>query len=356
MVNYSTNAAVKVGEDIYFSNYQCNGLYKYNMKNKKFEFVCFFSNVNIMQQGIHSEAIYNKGVIYFLPYCSNTINCYEIKNNREYSFVIENNKKREAYYSGAYFENEKIHIFPCYSGDTYVEFDYENKKVIYNEKITKIVEKNVEENSQLRMKKYKKKLYFCAVGNKDIYVYENEQTDVLHFDDDMYDFFVDDDGYWMTFSDRSNIVKYDKDFQKTIYGLKNSSSQNCNSIPYSNMIFFDNDIMVLNQYADHIMQINKGKKQIEIAFPDLAESCGKNDLLYGPYYKNCIVTEEELIFFPLRANRIIVYDRRTQETVDVDTFADNFMIPNLDVAEKKELLVSENRSNLSLDNFLTYMV
>ena len=131
MITYSGIAVAKVDEDIYFSNYRCNGLYKYNIKTEKFEFVCFFSNADSLQQGIHSKAIYEKGSIYFLPYCSHVINCYEVQTGKEYSFVIDNDKKREAYYSDAYFENGKIHLFPCRSGDDYIEFCCEKEKVIY---------------------------------------------------------------------------------------------------------------------------------------------------------------------------------------------------------------------------------
>lgn len=356
MLTYSGIAVAKVDEDIYFSNYRCNGLYKYNMKNEKFEFVCFFSNVDSLQQGIHSKAIYENGTIYFLPFCSCVINCYEVQTGKEYSFVIDNNKKREAYCSNAYFENGKIHLFPCYSGDDYVEFDCEREKVIYNEEITKIIRENVKENAPLRMDRYRGKLYFCEVGGNKIYTYERGRLDVLSLQDNLYGFFVNDDECWITYKDSQDVVKYTNDYKRTVYKYENVESSECNSFPYSNMAFLEDDIFILNQYANHIMKINKEKKQIEIAFPGLVESSVKSDLLYGPFYSNYIVTEDEVIFFPVRANHIVIYNKKTKERVSIDTSTDECMIYSLTSEEKQNLLTKENGTIFSLNNFLKYMV
>ena len=332
-------------------------MYKYNIKDEKFEFVCFFSNVDSLQQGIHSKAIYEEGTIYFLPYCSHTINCYEIQTGKEYSFVVDDNdEKREAYYSSAHFENGKIHLFPSYSGDDYIEFDCEREKVIYNKEITKIIRENVKENAPLRMNRHKEKLYFCEVGGNKIYAYENGKIEVLSLQDNLYDFFVNDNECWITYKDSQDVVKYTNNHQRTVYKYENVKASECNSIPYSNMAFLEDDIFILNQYANHIMKINKERKQIEIAFPGLIESGRKSDLPYGPYYGNFIVTEGEVVFFPTRADHIVIYNKRTKEAVSLSADVDECRIYNLASDEKQKLLVKENGYLFSLNNFLEYMV
>lgn len=74
------DSCVKLGDDIWFSATNYNGLYRYNLKDTIIERVATFPNEEMWQMGLHNTACLYHDSIVFVPHWAKRISIYNTKN------------------------------------------------------------------------------------------------------------------------------------------------------------------------------------------------------------------------------------------------------------------------------------
>jgi hypothetical protein len=76
----SFNSCVKLGDDIWFSATNYNGLYRYNLKDTSIERVVTFPNEEMWQMGLHNTICLYHDSIVFVPHWAERVSIYNTKN------------------------------------------------------------------------------------------------------------------------------------------------------------------------------------------------------------------------------------------------------------------------------------
>ena len=120
---FSFSGACKVDDTLYFSASIFNGLIKYDLIHKKFEYIAGFCNCDEKMIGVHNKAFKNGDEIFFAPDRARGIHLYNMKNNSiEY---IDLGLKEDSVYRGidSVEIGEKIVIIPAYKNSPFFIFD-----------------------------------------------------------------------------------------------------------------------------------------------------------------------------------------------------------------------------------------
>ncbi len=110
MIKTNFSAFQIIGDFIYFSLLRCNGLYSYNMKTGKIDFISYFEKESYKQEELHLYSLMYENKIYFIPYMGRYITVFNPENNRlEYIECKANNKC--SYYK-AFIYNDELWLIP----------------------------------------------------------------------------------------------------------------------------------------------------------------------------------------------------------------------------------------------------
>lgn len=102
------------GEDIWFSNNLYNGLFRYNIADKKTYFVSFFENEEKNQRGLHQRVVHNKGKLFFLPGLSKHIHVVDLKDCSMKSINVAEHigTCADTSLSCVYLKDNQLYVFP----------------------------------------------------------------------------------------------------------------------------------------------------------------------------------------------------------------------------------------------------
>ncbi len=107
-----TACSVKVGDEIWFSSYCFNGLFRMNIRTGDTFFVDLFPNEETDVFFAHHKALYHEGLIIFAPWNGNNVHIYNIK---EKVFVtIPVKKKYAEFAAGIAIIDDELFILPYY--------------------------------------------------------------------------------------------------------------------------------------------------------------------------------------------------------------------------------------------------
>lgn len=102
------------GEDIWFSNNLYNGLFRYNIADKKTYFVSFFENEEKNQRGLHQKVVHYKGKLFFLPGLAKHIHVVDLRNCSMKSINVAEQigSYADASLSCVYMKDNWLYVFP----------------------------------------------------------------------------------------------------------------------------------------------------------------------------------------------------------------------------------------------------
>lgn len=326
MQNISTH--LKIGSNcmiknrVYFMNITFNGLFYMDMKDFSIHFVHRFSyEPNCAARlSINGSLAYNND-IYFFPCDTNVILRYNIVEQQEEAIPIQDCYDEFIKISTVVRRKDMVYMFPNDLKNGIYVFDLKNQKaekdkklsslfcsefrcskgnILYDDKdcilisryggnqllkvnlVTKqVVAKKVVEGIQI---------YFMCFDGKHYWILPMESTDIYEWDmeNDFFKKYINEHVEWR---------------RRDYIGQR----------PYANLIFLEDEILVLNCYVKNILRIDKEKKTIgnPVEYP---EGFGLvNSQFDGwPVYARYTTLEDKVLLYPYAGNMLLIYDKKTK--------------------------------------------
>lgn len=138
-----------------------------------------------------------------------------------------------------------------------------------------------------------------------------------HFDDciDIWGIRYNNGSFWMLTYTSTDIYEWNKDEDKLIrYRFLEEDSVEINGVPYVNIIFLGEDIIVLPNGLKYIAKIDRGTHSIvrAAAYPEdfrFFDNMGRFPL----FYAYSILNEYKVLLHPLRGNMMLLYDSKKDD-------------------------------------------
>lgn len=109
MIKTNFSAFQIFGDLIYFSLLKCNGLYSYNMKTGKIDFISYFEKESLKEE-LHLYSVLYENKIYFIPYLGRYIAIFNPENN--HIDYIECDVSDQCSYYKAFIFNDNLWLIP----------------------------------------------------------------------------------------------------------------------------------------------------------------------------------------------------------------------------------------------------
>ncbi len=294
-VELSLNASLAYNNDIYFFPNNTNVILKYSILKQREEFIPI---QDCNDKFCISSAIRRQDMVYMFPKnLERGIYVFDLKNQR-----VEKDKKLSSLFCSE-FRCSKGHIFydnkDCvmigrYGGSQLLKINLVTKQIVFEK---------VMEGMQI---------YCMCFDGKHCWILTMDSTDIYEWDmeNDTLQRYINKDISWR---------------KKDCIGKQ----------PYSNLVFLEDEILVLNCYAENIWRIDRDKKSIgnPIKYPKKFRMVN-NQFCYWPVYAQYTMLGDKVLLYPYAGNVLLVYDIKTKEVSGKDLLVSDQEIPYL-----KEVLI-----------------
>lgn len=303
---------------IYFMAAIFNGLFYLDTKDLSVHFVHRFSCGEASARGLSSCSMFYAGSVYFFPNRANVIMKYDISKQEEQIIPIQG-------YSEDFFLTISVikrghfaYVFPYFLGKGVYRFDLQKQKVEKDKELSLLFHADsycanvelVRDNSILLGMDQSDLLMEIDLDAKRIIHSKNLGKGIQ-----IYSIYCEGDECWIISTNMTDIYKWNrKNNAIEVYKNENVVWGGTKGLPYANMIFLEDEILVLNAHLKNILRINEEKKTIEepIAFPEgfeLIQEILPNAPVCGQY----TVLKDTVLLYPGRGNMLLIYDKRTRQ-------------------------------------------
>ncbi len=311
----------KVGTKLFFCNMNFNAFFYLDLTDLSTHFICSLPSAKIDKLVLSAgQSFVDSNAVYFLPQSVKDIMRYNFVEKKEQVIPISDYVGTEFLAAGFVRCFNQIIIFP-----------YEVQKGVYILDLhTLKVKKDKELSALMSGISYVNAILVC--GSR-VLINENGDDKIIELDVvdkkiirtisllndiQIYQMLFDGNHYWILQSKSTDIYEWDKEnnsLQKYINRNAVWESRKCKvSPPYSNLIFLEDEILVLNGCLKNIMRINKKARTIEspILFPEGFQLV--NHFFRGWHICNgyCVLGDKVLIY-PCRGNMLLIYDRKNKK-------------------------------------------
>ena len=303
---------------IYFMNHTFNGMFYLDVEDFSVHFVHRFSNGQDDALSMSSVNLACGDIIYFFPAKANAIMGYDFTRQQERIIPIQYFQGENCMLGGIIRLGDIVYMFPSDLGKGIYRFDLQTERIDKEVELSRLFESGFacgnifirDDNCALLSMAGGNKLAEVNLQTKEI-VYSKE------FGEDMRNFSVCFDGkhYWILPEGSTDIYEWDieKDTVR-IYTNENAVWGERQDVAYSNLVFLENEILVLNCHMQNILRINKEKKTIgePVPFPEGFEIV-KNKFPGRPVCEHYVVLGDKILLFPGNGNMLLVYDIVTRQ-------------------------------------------
>ena len=252
---------------IYFSTLNYNGLYTYDLKNEKLNFIAHFPNERIDKRHIHGATVCVNQKVYFIPMNGCYIGVYDIKKNKVYNIAL--NKIPQEIYSkfyGAIVRENKIILIPC-RVHYIVEIDVITEEITYYEEWFKLLNLEKDCNEMLVKNAFyiiNEKLYLgfllksflIEISLIDYSVKKIEIEGMGGFVDLSYD--EDKNQIWLLRYKSNEILSYNISNKKTeTYNFIEKTAIENIEIPYISIVDIGDCIYILSYQGNNTIAFDK---------------------------------------------------------------------------------------------------
>lgn len=355
-------ASVIDEEDIlWLSCFHFNGLFKYDLKKQKMEYVTYFNKEPIYSEALHQEMCQNGDKIIIFPLRDRYIWTYNKKEKILDYIDIPQLKE------GMEFKRVTVWKDIAYltTGEgTVYQYNFRDNKVEIESEITQMLNlflKN--ESNDFLISNYMQ--YMIISSNNGNHILKvnldtKEKEDiVMDINSDVLNAVLfDGRRYWMALRNSMDLILWSpQSREKTILRNKgNTWCANREQIPYADIYCFGAQIWVTNYYSNCIMRANEDDKLLEVAFsyPDgfhRLEQCG-----YGAVYKTAQQIKNWIYFIPQRGNMLLMYDTNQKSIMGMELRIDKAEIPYMKDIIIEKLhgcnYIKEDESCITVRNYI----
>lgn len=314
---------IKIENKIYFMNLAFNGIFYIDLNDFSTHFVHKFTFEPASAVALSTGGcMYNDGVIYFFPNNMNAIMEYNIFTKKEMMIEIPYQNEKNFKFADAIRKGDMVYIFPFDICKGIYRFYFNEQKIEKDEELSLLF------NSGFRCANV-----FLVQGNR-MLMGEYGGNRIVEVDLDMKKivkvhiiapeikiFFICYDGnnYWILQTESLDI--YEWNYQSNmiqVYTNKKITEEKGENIelpPYSNLIFLEDEILVLNNELKNIWRIHRGKNVIDhpINLPEKFQ-CVKYSTFRGwPICDAYTILEEKVLLYSTRGNMMLIYDIKTKQ-------------------------------------------
>ena len=352
MMNIRTHlkwcSSCQVENKIYFVNTTFNAVFYLDVTDWTIHFVHKFSFERAGATGLSEvPGLYFENAIYFFPSNTNVIMKYDLAKQQEKIIPIQG-------YTGELFQtvaaikrNQMIYIFPACLQDGIYVLDLQKEKVEKDKEISLLFSSDCsycggvvltcDEHVLLGVYRSNRILEIDLAAKKIIY------TKTLGKNVSIYSLYFDGSHYWILQNRSTDICEWDKENDVLdIYTNENVIWGEAAGLPYSNMVFLENEILVLNARLKNVLRINKEKKTIErpVEFPKEFQ-LDKYKFCNGSVMCQYAVHEAKVLLYPWRGNMLLIYDGVTGRMTAKEFIVSEREIPYL-VDVLSEIFAADN--------------
>lgn len=352
--------------EIWFSNMGFNGLYSINLDNYSLK---FRGHIPFLDLNVKSAYIFNlfyDDLIYFFPNCCNQIMKYDMRNQVINKILININDIFATV--GFFLYGDKVWIFSRNSqigiyvlnlaNDDIKKDSYLSNKILEIGDIAQIIHQNDKEVFILSVTH---KIYFINLKTKEITLMKDFEEKNIHT------IRYDGSNYWILLKDSTDVYEWDPIHNTfDVYKLETAEWITTEGIPYGNIVFAYNQIIILSNRLQYIMKVNKERNVISKAFDYPQGFRFLNNNFDGWSAFSCFdVIGNKLLIHPFLGNMLLIYDlnKNTLEGKEIYTFIrdsyeinkiGNFFIKNDIFYERDDIgnledffeIIHEQRSDL----------
>lgn len=308
----------KVEDRIYFMSSIFNGLFYLDIKDLSVHFVHRFSCGRASALGLSSCSMFYGDSVYFFPNHANVIMRYDISKQKEQIIPIQG-YSRDFFLTIAVVKREHlVYMFPYFLKEGVYRFDLLDQKAEKDEELSllfhadsycgnvELIQDNIillgmdKSNQLMEIDLDAKKITYSKILGREIQIYST---------------YSDGNECWILSTNVTDIYKWNrKDDALEVYKNEQAIWEESEQLPYSNMVFLEDEILVLNAHLKNILRINKEKKTIEdpIVFPK-GFRLDQDNFLAWPVCCQYTVLEDMILLYPGRGNQLLIYDKRTKQ-------------------------------------------
>ncbi len=365
IVHIGGGAVTKERENImWLSNAGFNGLFKLNIDTGYIELVHKFEKIANNAIMAHSMLYIEEDEIICIPYFDKRIAVYNLKTEQEHTFDIPNLQNKKGFGAYACKADNKIWLFSVYGVDDVWYYDIDKKSVTKDVELTGILNNFINgETCSLIFQQYYNTLFLCSSEKNKIYV-----IDLLKKTHESFSINIDKlkiskiayDGqyYWISQENSQTVIQWDK--KSGLYTEYKAHDEKWVTgktiMPYSEILFIDSEVILINYYAQNVMRVNKEKKIVENVFQYPKKFKIVNEISWGPVFSKGFIQNHELLLIPQRGNMILRYDFETQLVAGIELGMPQNRIPYLrDMYREKSCMDGIIRESEELYTLYGYM-
>lgn len=344
MVELKENLKYPVGciynNEIWFADLELNGIFSINIKSLSVKFHDIFPH---MKKFVYAPYLYvchdYEEKLYFLPHNSNRISIYDLKTKNIESICMPMLDEVNYFITRGYvFTDNQIYIFPFNMEQGIWILNLQTIQIKKEHKISKIL--NNIDKIELFINISDSKIAVLAENNRlvEINIKTEEKVFEKFFEEtlNINRIIPDGDNYWILQSDSTDIIEWKrKEDNYIVYKLVEEEWSGIGTIPYNNIIFGKEQIIVLNFHLKYIMRIDKERRIIEkaIDYPK-GYRIVENQLVGWGLFGEYTIIGNKIWIPPIRGNMLLIYDMETNKI------------------EGKELYVTANEYPLCYEDYI----
>lgn len=311
-------SACRMGNRIYFCNITFNGVFYLDTRDFTIHFVHKFSFApdGAVRLSKNNSLAYNHA-IYFFPNYTNVILKYDILEQQEEAIPIPDCGDQFIDISGIAKRRDMVYMFPAELGKGIYVFDLKRQQVKKEPELSALFRSGFQCSSGHILYDNKDCVLFGKYGGNQLLkvnlaekrisaekILEGMKIYVMRFDGTH---------YWILQMESTDIYEWDMEqdiLQKyTSEHVEWGREADIGRQPYSNLIFLEDEILVLNCYAKSILRIDKERKTIgnPVEYPE-----GFRLVNHGfrgwPVCARYTMLEDEILLYPYAGNMLLIYD------------------------------------------------
>lgn len=310
---------------IYFLNMSFNGLFYLDLDDLLIHFVHRFSFEQANAKSLSATVtLFYENAIYFFPNQTNVIMKYDFYKKQEQVIPIQNYEEKFFVTADVVRLQDFIYMFPTRLEKGIYVFDLQKGEVKKDSELSSLFETSFPFDNNVLMRNGHCVLLGMYGSNKLIEI-DLVTKKIIYsktFEEDIHIYAVHFDGnhYWILQTESTDIYEWDRE-NDTLQVYRNehaewgkSKSISVPPIPYSNMIFLGNEILVLPFTMRSILRIEKESKTIEEPIVLPKEFRLVNKAFSGwPVCYQYTALEDKILLYPCRGNMLLVYDTITKQ-------------------------------------------
>lgn len=345
--------------NLWFSDFNFGGLYKYNINSKVLERKCYFEEGTLVREALHCVLKIKNDDIILFPLDDSDIRIYNKKTNVERKIIVTKSKEEKIVIE----LKDRVWLF---FDDRCLCFDYENNSLSEDRYLTDIIKKIKKDTKESIRIKAGDTITIWVNATKELYNIDpfNKNCSIISLADikeEIIDVYYLKSKYWIFLKQSHNVFTREKDTDKIekYIAIGAEYVNEANIIPYSGIYFWADNILLPNYYGKYFMKLSEERKTIERAFRDKDEQNIDDYLNYGACYYRLLFSNDFLYCIPQRGKYLLKCDSKLNivekismefcpSKEDIYRILDAQLLNNGTINERKEVT--------NIYNFLNYLV